>query len=380
MAVKKGSKTVNTSSCDKAREKFLNDAISAIEKSHGKGAIMKYDGDYKASVDVISTGSLAIDMALGIGGVPRGRIVEVYGHESSGKTTLTLHIIAEAQKAGGIAAFIDAEHAFDPDYAQNLGVNLQELYISQPSSGEEALDICEKLVRSGALDLIVIDSVAALTPIAEIEGEMGSVTVGLQARLMSSALRRLTAIIGKTNTCVIFINQIREKVNTSGYSRGPSETTTGGRALKFYSSIRMEIKKTESKTKREKDETIAYGYGGKVKIVKNKLASPFKVAKFEVIFGKGFSQEAALLSMAIDEKVILKSGAWLGYINSDGEKENFAQGQENAIIYLEDNPEFYDQIYNEVMKKIGILDSDEKVDSKTTDEVEIDVDDIDLDI
>lgn len=311
------------------KKKALEQVLTQIEKQYGKGAIMRLGEDAREmTVDVIPTGCLALDIALGVGGVPRGRIIEIYGPESSGKTTVTLHIIAQTQKAGGIAAFIDAEHALDPAYAANLGVDLDNLYVSQPDTGEQALDITDSLVRSGAVDLIVIDSVAALTPKAEIEGDMGDQHVGLQARLMSQALRKLTAITNKSKTCVIFINQLREKV---GVMFGNPETTPGGKALKFYSSVRLDIRKTDAL----KDSDGVYGNRTKVKVVKNKLAPPFKTAEFDMIYGKGISQEGCLLDIGVEKGLIEKSGSWFSY---NGDK--FAQGREKAKDYISNNPEF----------------------------------------
>ena len=293
---------------------------------------MNMDGTNKVKVDVIPTGCLALDQALGIGGVPRGRIIEIYGPESSGKTTLALHIAAEAQRAGGIVAFIDAEHALDPVYAGNLGVDLAHLYVSQPDDGEQALAIAEELARSGSLDLIVVDSVAALTPKAEIDGEMGDSVVGLQARLMSQAMRKLNPAIAKTNTCIIFINQLREKI---GVMFGNPETTTGGKALKFYASIRMDVRRVET----IKDASGAVGNRTRVKVVKNKLAPPFKQADFDIMFGTGISRYGVILDMAVAQGLILKSGAWFSY-----EGEKIGQGREKAVDYLKNNPELADTL------------------------------------
>ncbi len=311
------------------KRKALEQVLSQIEKQYGKGAIMKLGEDSQdMNIEIIPTGCLALDVALGVGGVPRGRIIEIYGPESSGKTTVALHIIAQTQKLGGIAAFIDAEHALDPTYAANLGVDLDNLYVSQPDTGEQALDITDSLVRSGAVDLIVIDSVAALTPKAEIEGDMGDSHVGLQARLMSQALRKLTAITNRSKTCVVFINQLREKV---GVMFGNPETTPGGKALKFYSSVRLDIRKADAL----KDSEGVIGNRTKAKVVKNKLAPPFKTAEFDIIYGKGISQAGCLLDIGVEKGIIEKSGSWFSY---QGEK--FAQGKEKARDYVNSNPEF----------------------------------------
>ncbi len=315
------------------KQKALDTVLAQIEKQYGKGAIMKLGGDAAVtSVDVIPTGCLALDIALGIGGMPRGRIIEIYGPESSGKTTVALHVIAETQKKGGIAAFIDAEHALDPSYARNLGVNLDELYVSQPDTGEQALDITDSLVHSGAVDLIVVDSVAALTPKAEIEGDMGDSHVGLQARLMSQALRKLAGITNKSKTCVIFINQLREKV---GVMFGNPETTPGGKALKFYASIRIDVRKGEAL----KDTDGAFGNHTKAKVVKNKMAPPFRTAEFDIIFGKGVSAEGCLIDLGVNYGVLGKSGAWFSY---NGEK--VAQGREKMRDLLANNQELANEI------------------------------------
>ncbi len=330
------------------KKKALEQVLSQIEKQYGKGAIMRLGEDSREmTVDVIPTGCLALDIALGTGGVPRGRIIEIFGPESSGKTTVTLHIIAETQKMGGIAAFIDAEHALDPAYAANLGVDLDNLYVSQPDTGEQALDITDSLVRSGAVDLIVVDSVAALTPKAEIEGDMGDQHVGLQARLMSQALRKLTAITNKSKTCVIFINQLREKV---GVMFGNPETTPGGKALKFYSSVRLDIRKADAL----KDSDGVYGNRTKVKVVKNKLAPPFKTAEFDMIYGKGISQEGCLLDIGVDKGIIEKSGSWFSY---NGEK--FAQGREKAKDYIANNAGFKKEL-DEKIREICFKKNDEE--------------------
>ena len=316
-----------------AKMKALESALAQLNKTYGKGSVMKFsDAVADQNLQVISTGCLDLDMALGVGGLPRGRIVEIYGPESSGKTTVALHCVAEAQKAGGVAAFIDAEHALDPVYAKKLGVNIDELYISQPDTGEQALEICEALVRSGAVDIVVIDSVAALVPRAEIEGEMGDSFVGLQARLMSQALRKLTGVIAKTNAVAIFINQLREKV---GVMYGNPETTTGGRALKFYASVRLDVRRGEQL----KNGSEPIGNRTKVKVVKNKVAPPFKVAEFDIIYGEGISKWGSLLDMAVERDIIHKSGAWFSYGDT-----RIGQGRENARLYLRDNPEFADMI------------------------------------
>ena len=322
------------------KQKALEQVLGQIEKQYGKGAIMKLGaGSQNLDIEVIPTGCIALDLALGVGGVPRGRIVEIYGPESSGKTTVALHVIAETQKKGGIAAFIDAEHALDPTYAQKLGVNLEDLYVSQPDTGEQALDITESLVKSGAVDIIVIDSVAALTPKAEIEGDMGDQHVGLQARLMSQALRKLTGITNKSKTCVIFINQLREKV---GIMFGNPETTPGGKALKFYSSVRIDVRKADAL----KDSDGLFGNRTKAKIVKNKVSPPFKTAEFDIIYGHGISQEGCLVDLGVEYGVIEKSGAWFAY---NGEK--IAQGREKAKDFMAQNPE----IASEVESKIRAL-------------------------
>ena len=313
--------------------KALEHALADLDKQFGKGAVMKLgENAGTQNIPVIPTGCLTLDAALGVGGIPRGRIVEIYGPESSGKTTVALHIVAEAQKAGGIAAFVDAEHALDPAYARKLGVNIDELYVSQPDTGEQALEIAEALVRSGALDVVVIDSVAALVPKAEIDGEMGDSFVGLQARLMSQALRKLAGIINKTGCVAIFINQLREKV---GVMYGNPETTTGGRALKFYASVRLDVRRGEQL----KNGSDPIGNRTKVKVVKNKVAPPFKVAEFDIIYGEGISKWGSLLDMAVERDIIHKSGAWFSYGD-----QRIGQGRENARLYLRDNPEFADMI------------------------------------
>jgi len=325
------------------KAKALQAALAQIEKQFGKGSIMRLgDGEVIADIQVVSTGSLGLDIALGVGGLPRGRVIEIYGPESSGKTTLTLQVIAEMQKLAGVCAFIDAEHALDTQYAQKLGVNLQELLISQPDTGEQALEIVDALVRSGSVDLIVIDSVAALTPKAELEGEMGDSLPGLQARLMSQALRKLTATINKTNTMVIFINQIRMKI---GVMFGNPETTTGGNALKFYASVRLDIRRTGSIKKG--DEVI--GSETKVKIVKNKVAPPFKTAEFDILYGEGISREGEIIDMGVEARILDKSGSWYAY---NGEK--IGQGKDNAREFLRENPDMAIEIENRVREAKGI--------------------------
>ncbi len=333
--------------------KALDAALAQIEKQFGKGSVMKLgDNASSMNVEAVPTGSLSLDIALGIGGMPRGRIIEIYGPESSGKTTVALHVVAEVQKQGGLAGFIDAEHALDPVYAKNIGVDIDNLYISQPDSGEQALEITETMVRSGAMDVLVIDSVAALVPKAEIDGEMGDSHVGLHARLMSQALRKLTAVISKTNCVVIFINQLREKV---GVMFGNPETTTGGRALKFYASVRMDVRRIE---------TIKTGGDGvgnrtKVTIVKNKVAPPFKKAEFDIMFGEGISKEGDILDLAAGCDVVQKSGAWYAYLG-----EKIGQGRENAKAYLKENPEVRDEIEAKV-REIYFNNSEEDGDAST---------------
>ena len=329
------------------KQKALEAAIKQIERDFGQGAVMKLgDTGKDKSIDVISTGSLSLDNALGVGGVPKGRVIEIYGPESSGKTTLALHVVAEAQKQGGIAGFIDAEHALDPVYAKNIGVDIDNLYISQPDNGEQALEIADTMVRSGAVDVIVVDSVAALVPKKEIEGEMGDSVVGLQARLMSQALRKLTSVIAKSNCVVIFINQLREKI---GVMFGNPETTTGGRALKFYSSIRMDVRRTET----IKQGSEAVGNHVRVKIVKNKVAPPFKEAEFDIMFGKGISKEGDLIDLAVREDIVDKSGAWFAYNGS-----KIGQGRENAKQFLADHPEVTDEIDHRLRVKLGLIADD----------------------
>ena len=335
------SKTVVVSASREDRDKALEAALNLIEKQYGRGAIMKLgDNAAKISVKAIKTGSVSLDIATGIGGVARGRVIEIFGPESSGKTTITLHIIAEAQKEGGKAAFIDAEHALDPEYAKNLGVDVEELLVSQPDTGEQALEICELLVRSGAIDLVVIDSVAALVPKSEIMGEMGDSHVGLHARLMSQALRKLTGAINKSNTCVIFINQLREKV---GVVYGNPEVTTGGRALKFYSSMRLDVRKVES----IKSGDDVLGNRTRVKVVKNKMAPPFKQADFDIMYGKGISKEGDILDCAVAARIVEKAGSWYSY---DGNR--IGQGRENAKTFLAANGNILEKIEEELLKNI----------------------------
>lgn len=339
--------------------KALDAAIAQIERQYGKGSVMKLgDNSANMNVETVPTGSLSLDIALGLGGLPKGRIIEIYGPESSGKTTVTLHMIAEVQKRGGIAGFIDAEHALDPVYAKNIGVDIDNLYISQPDNGEQALEITETMVRSGAIDIVVVDSVAALVPKAEIDGDMGDSHVGLQARLMSQALRKLTAVISKSNCTVVFINQLREKV---GVMFGNPETTTGGRALKFYSSVRLDVRRIEAL--KQGGEVI--GNRTRVKVVKNKIAPPFKEAEFDIMFGKGISKEGDIVDLASNVGIINKSGAWFAY-----EGNKIGQGRENAKQYLRDNPAVCDEIENKVREHFGLhaeagtANPDEKAESK----------------
>jgi recombination protein RecA len=324
------------------REKSLDAALANIERQFGKGSVMRLGDDSRAPIEVIPTGSIALDVALGIGGLPRGRVVEIYGPESSGKTTVALHAVASAQRAGGIAAFIDAEHALDPEYAQHLGVDTDALLVSQPDTGEQALEIADMLVRSGAIDIIVIDSVAALVPRAEIEGEMGDSHVGLQARLMSQALRKMTSALSNTATTAIFINQLREKI---GVMFGSPETTTGGKALKFYASVRLDVRRIETL----KDGTDAVGNRTRVKVVKNKVAPPFKQAEFDIIYGSGISREGGLIDMGVEHGFIRKSGAWYTY-----EGDQLGQGKENARAFLRDNPDLADEVEKKIKEKLGI--------------------------
>ena len=347
MAEKKSSKkelNINYDMNPEEKEKALETAITQIEKKFGQGSIMKLGESKRYAVEAIPTGSLSLDMALGVGGIPKGRIIEIYGPESSGKTTVALHIVAEVQKRGGIAGYIDAEHALDPVYAQNLGVDINNLYISQPNDGEEALEIAETMVRSGAVDIIIVDSVAALVPKAEIEGEMGDSHVGLQARLMSQALRKLTGSIGKTKCSVVFINQLREKI---GVMYGNPETTTGGRALKFYASVRIEIRKADVI---KQGDTII-GNRTKVKIVKNKVAPPFKTVEFDIMYGKGISKIGDILDLAAELDVIHKSGSWYSY-----KEDRIGQGRENAKKYLTENPEICAEVEKAVREANGLTD------------------------
>ncbi|GAA1533304.1 recombinase RecA [Nocardioides humi] len=324
------------------RQKALETALLTIEKQYGKGSVMRLGDDSRAPLDVIPTGSIALDVALGIGGLPRGRVVEIYGPESSGKTTVALHSVASAQAAGGIVAFIDAEHALDPEYAKALGVDTDALLVSQPDSGEQALEIADMLIRSGALDLIVIDSVAALVPRAEIEGEMGDSHVGLQARLMSQALRKMTGALNQSKTTAIFINQLREKI---GVMFGSPETTTGGRALKFYSSVRLDVRRIETL----KDGTDMVGNRTRVKVVKNKVAPPFKQAEFDIMYGKGISREGGLIDVGVEAGLIRKAGAWYTY-----EGDQLGQGKENARGFLKDNPDLANELEKKILEKLGV--------------------------
>jgi recombination protein RecA len=324
------------------REKALESALEQIERQFGKGSVMRLGDEGRAPIEVIPTGSIALDVALGIGGLPRGRIIEIYGPESSGKTTVALHAIASVQAAGGLAAFVDAEHALDPDYAQALGVDLDNLYVSQPDTGEQALEIADTLVRSGAIDLIVIDSVAALVPRAEIEGEMGDSHVGLQARLMSQALRKMAGALSSTHTSAIFINQLREKI---GVMFGSPETTTGGKALKFYSSVRLDVRRIETL----KGGTEAVGNRTRVKVVKNKVAPPFKQAEFDILYGEGISREGSLIDLGVEAGLVKKSGAWYTY-----EGDQLGQGKENARVFLKDNPDLSDEVEKRLKEALGI--------------------------
>ena len=324
------------------REKALEAALAQIDRQFGKGSVMRLGSEERAPVAVIPTGSIALDVALGVGGLPRGRIIEIYGPESSGKTTLTLHAIANVQKQGGIAAFVDAEHALDPEYAKKLGVNIDELLVSQPDTGEQALEIADMLVRSGSVDLVVVDSVAALVPRAEIEGEMGDAHVGLQARLMSQALRKLTGGLNATGTTMIFINQLREKI---GVFFGSPETTSGGKALKFYASVRLDIRRIETL----KEGTDAVGNRTRVKVVKNKMAPPFKQAEFDILYGTGISREGSLIDFGVEHNIVRKSGAWFTY-----ESEQLGQGKENARKFLMENPDIANEIETKILDALGV--------------------------
>lgn len=344
------------------KEKALNEALKKIEKDFGKGSIMRLGDHAKLNIESIPTGCLSLDMALGIGGIPKGRIIEIYGPESSGKTTLTLHVIAECQKKGGTAAFIDAEHALDPQYARNLGVDIDKLIVSQPDNGEQGLDIAEALVRSGAVDLVVVDSVAALVPKTEIEGAMGDATIGLQARLMSQAMRKLSGVISKTNSTVIFINQLREKI---GIMFGSPETTTGGKALKFYSSVRLDIRKFDVIKQKEetssggKKEEVIIGNKVRVKVVKNKVAPPFKVVEFDIMYGEGISKEGDILDVAVSRGIVDKAGAWFSY---NGEK--LGQGRENVKQLFKEKPELMEEI------ELKVREASKKEDEEASEEAE----------
>jgi recombination protein RecA len=337
---------------DPERQKALELALENIEKDFGKGSIMRLGDKAVTSVEAIPTGALSLDLALGIGGIPKGRVIEIYGPESSGKTTLAQHIVAEAQKKGGIAAFVDAEHALDPEYAQKLGVRIDELLVSQPDTGEQALDIVEQLVRSGAIDIVVVDSVAALVPKAEIDGEMGDSHMGLQARLMSQALRKLTAIVGKTRTSVIFINQLRQKI---GIVYGNPETTTGGNALKFYSSVRMDIRRIETLKK----DNLEYANRVRVKIVKNKVAPPFRTAEFDIIYGEGISREGSILDAAVDRNIIQKAGSWYSF-----NEEKIGQGRERVRDFLVANPKILEEVEKKVRESLIPVKTQESVEDK----------------
>ena len=341
---------------DNDRAKKIDTVFSQIEKQFGEGSLMRLGADQIKKIPAISTGALSIDLALGIGGIPRGRVVEIYGPESSGKTTLSLHIAAEAQKAGGVAAFIDAEHALDPIYARALGVDVDELLVSQPDTGEQALEIADMLIQSGGIDIVVIDSVAALVPKAEIEGEMGDSHVGLQARLMSQALRKLTGSLHKTNTTVIFINQIREKI---GVMWGSPETTSGGRALKFYSSVRIDVRRIE--TLKVGPEQI--GNRVRAKIVKNKVAPPFREAEFDIMFGQGISREGSLLDVGVEQGIVRKAGAWFTY-----DDVQLGQGKENSKRFLRENPDTALQLETDVYKAVGLIESDETSEEEVPEE------------
>ncbi|GAA4989733.1 recombinase RecA [Kineococcus glutinatus] len=339
------------------REKALEAALASIDRQFGKGSVMRLGDESRPPIEVIPTGSIALDVALGIGGLPRGRVIEVYGPESSGKTTVALHAVANAQRRGGVAAFIDAEHALDPDYAKKLGVDTDALLVSQPDTGEQALEIADMLIRSGALDIIVIDSVAALVPRAEIEGEMGDSHVGLQARLMSQALRKITGALSNSKTTAIFINQLREKI---GVMFGSPETTTGGKALKFYASVRLDVRRIETL----KDGTVPVGNRTRVKVVKNKVSPPFKQAEFDIIYGQGISREGGLIDMGVEHGFVRKAGAWYTY-----EGDQLGQGKENARAFLRDNPDLADEIEKRIKEKLGV---GPRVDAPAEAEAEVD--------
>ena len=349
------------------KQKALELALGNIEKQFGKGSVMKMGDRSDMTIETVATGALSLDLALGVGGLPRGRVVEIYGPESSGKSTLAMHVVAEAQRNGGICAYIDAEHAMDPIYAANIGVDVDELLISQPDTGEQALEIADILVRSGSIDVIVIDSVAALTPRAEIEGDMGDTHVGLQARLMSQALRKITGNLNRTDTICVFINQLREKI---GVMFGSPETTPGGRALKFYSSVRLDIRRIESL----KDGAEVVGNRTRVKIVKNKVAPPFRQAEFDIMYGQGISREGSLLDIAVDRDIVKKSGAWYTY-----EGEQIGQGRENVKKFLVDNPDLVMEIQDRVLREVGLIGGEDEVDGDDADDsdtvTELDPDD-----
>lgn len=370
MAAKKPKKVTpetNSDSNKEARREALKKALQTIEKNFGKGAIMTLGDSAQMKIDSISTGSFGLDQAIGIGGLPKGRIIEIYGPESSGKTTLALHCVAESQKKGGTAAFVDAEHALDPVYAEALGVDTDSLLISQPDTGEQALEIVDTLVRSGGVDIIIVDSVAALVPRVEIEGEMGDTFIGLQARLMSQALRKLAGNIKKSNTIIVFINQLRHKINSMGY--GPNETTTGGRALKFYASVRLDVRKIE--TLKQGNEMI--GSRTRVKVAKNKVAPPFKQCEFDIMYGKGISRFGEILDMAVENKIVSKAGSWFSYNG-----ENLAQGKENTKTFLEENPKICEKIEEELKEalKKHIQSSDDDENDMDIDETETETEDL----
>lgn len=355
-----------------AKRRALDEALKQIEKDFGKGAVMKLgDPSNMMSVETTPTGSLSLDLALGLGGIPKGRIIEVYGPESSGKTTVALHMVAEVQKRGGIAGFIDAEHALDPVYAKNIGVDVDNLYISQPDTGEQALEITETMVRSGAVDIIIVDSVAALVPKAEIEGDMGDLHVGLQARLMSQALRKLTSIVSNTNSTVVFINQLREKI---GVMFGSPETTTGGKALKFYASVRCDVRRIQTL----KDGQDAIGNRTKLKVVKNKVSPPFKIAEFDIIYGEGISRESSIIDLGVEHGIVKKSGSWFTY-NGD----QLGQGKEKVRLFLKSNPAISDEIEQKIFAKLGVGEHAAAEDTLSDDPVDVvpnvDFDDSDLD-